>query len=86
MELTKNDVRKTCPICNEVIIESFNRYHNMVMFWGSVHGKCPHCGQKLAYACVDKIKEKIVIITQERCDEIRKEYIRKKYAYPAVIN
>lgn len=73
MELTKNDVRKTCPICNKVILQKPNRYFNMVMFWGSVHGKCPHCDTKLAYGCLDMVKEKFVIITQERHDEIRKQ-------------
>ena len=58
MELTKQDIRNDCPVCNETIIEPFNRYHNMVMFWGSVHGKCPNCGVKLAYACIEYIREK----------------------------
>ena len=78
VELTKKDVRNDCPACNETIIVKFNRFHNMVMFWGSVHGKCPYCGVKLAYACIDKIKERIVIITQEKCDAIRRQILESK--------
>lgn len=73
MKLTKEDVRKDCPNCKKVIIQKPNRFFNMVMFWGSVHGKCPHCDEYLAYGCLDMREEKFVIITQERHNEIRKQ-------------